>query len=292
MNKIYLSALFLLSIIPSFSQDIFPDLSSKGSIEQRVGFTMITVEYERPSARGRKIFGELVPYNTIWRTGAGNCTRIGFSTNVTIEGKSIEAGKYSLLTIPTEGEWTIILNSDTTLYRTSSYDKNKDVIRFNVKSEATSRYYESFTIDIDVVPHNAELYLSWEKSQIHFAVDTGADCKTTEFIEQNLLTGKSVDADQYATAAEYYFYLNKELSRAVTLIDKAILIKKEPWYYRLKIDILEKQKKYPEAIVVLNSLVDGLPKMAREKGWSTATLQKSAEENKSRIETLKKKLTK
>ncbi len=259
---------------------------------QKVGFTVITVEYERPAARGRKIFGELVPYDKIWRTGAGNCTKIKFTKPVEIDNKKVDAGTYSLFTIPNPNEWTVIFNKDTTLYGTERYDEKKDAVRLKTKSETTNRHYESFTIDIDVVSNNAELFFSWEKSQIHFKIETESDKKTTEFIDENLLTGKSNDADQYARAAEYYFYLNKELNKALTLLDKAIVLKQEPWFYRLKVDILEKQKKYSEGINVLNWVIDNIQTIAQKANWSSGTLKSELQIYQARIEILKKNLAK
>jgi hypothetical protein len=186
-----------------YSQGNFPDLSPKGYVMQKAGFTTISVDYERPAARGRKIFNDLVPYNKLWRTGAGNATKMRFSTPVVIHDKNIVAGNYSILTIPGPNEWTVILNNDTTLYGLQGYNQSKDVLRFNTNAEKTARYYESFTIDIDIIPHNAMIYLAWGNTQIHFKVETGSDKKTDDYINSNLLTDKSTDPAQYATAAEY-----------------------------------------------------------------------------------------
>lgn len=128
------------------------------------------------------------------------------------------------------------------------FDTTKDIIRFKVKAHSTDRYYESLTIDIDIVPNNAIIYISWEHTQISFHVDTESDKLVNDFIQRYLLTDKSQNPDEYAEAAEYYYYLNKELDRALVLIGKAIAMKNEPWYYRQKIDILEMQEKYDDAI--------------------------------------------
>lgn len=289
--RVFLSTLFLIILLDSYPQS-FPDLSPKGRIIQLVGFTTITVGYERPAARGRKVIGELVPFGKLWRTGAGTCTKIQFSKPVTIDNKTIGAGAYSLFTIPNLNDWTVIVNSDTSLYGTGSYDEKKDVVRFKVKPESTGRYYESLTIDLDVVPNNAVLYMAWEKTQIHFTIETETDKKAVEFIDQNLLTDQSADPDQYARAAEYYFYLNKDLPKAITLINKAIVKKDAPWYYRLKIDILEKQENYPEAIEAANQAIEFMQKHADELGWSSKTKQQEIEGTKARIEAFQKKLRK
>jgi hypothetical protein len=280
------SIMFLLSIITCYSQPHFPELSPKGLVKQKVGFTTIEINYERPAARGRRIFGELVPYNKLWRTGAGNCTKIKFNQSVVIDGKRINAGTVSLLTIPGPTDWTIILNSDTTLHGIRSYSQSKGLIRFHVNPEKSSRHYESLTIDIDVIPNNAALYISWERTQIHFTIETESDKRTDEFIKQTLLINKSTDPNEYAAAAEYYFYLNKELDRALILINSAILRKNESWYFRLKIDLLEKQTKYQEAIEVANQAIEVIQKKTE---WDTQTKQHNIDEYKARIKELETK---
>lgn len=288
MKKL-LTIAFLITTTHSFAQSIFPSLSPNGRIEQTIGNTNITVNYERPAARGRKVFGELVLYNNLWRTGAGNCTKITFDHAVTIDNKTINKGAYSLFTIPGTNEWTVILNTDTTLYGTSGYDEKKDVIRFKTKAKSTDRHYESLTIDIDVVPNNAVVYIAWEKTQISFPVETESDKVANDFVQQHLLTEKSTDPDEYATAAEYYFYLGKNLDGALVLIDKAIKRKNDAWYYRQKVDILEKQMKYQEAIDCANLAIS---LNQQRTDWDLKAKQQSEAQYKKRIELFKSKIKK
>lgn len=241
----------LLSSVDLTAQISFPALSPQGSVSQNVGVTAITVIYERPAARGRNIFGELVPYGELWRTGAGNCTKIKFDGNVLIKNKLIQPGTYSLFTIPSEQEWTIILNGDTTLYGTGGYDERKDVLRFKVQPKPTSRYYESLTIDIDVIPDNAELNISWGNTGISFGIETETDKKIAKIVNDQLLSGKIKDPQTLAMGAEYYYFLGRDLETALALINRAMDIKNSSWYYSLKIDILTKSKKYAEAIETL-----------------------------------------
>ena len=285
--KILLTALGLLINCTLFSQSNFPALSSAGTISQVVGFTTIRIEYERPAARARKIFGDLVPYDEVWRTGAGKCTRISFDTPVVIDNKSVEAGTYSLFTIPGRDKWTIILNSDTSLYGAGRYDPAKDITRFVATPLPTTRFYESFTVDIDVVPNNALIYLAWEKTQVSFLIDTGADKKTVAYIDENLMTGKSVDANEYAAAVEYYIFQNKDLDKALTLIDFAIARNaRESWYYSLKVDVLEKQGKYAEARLAAIRHLDLLELHGREFGWDEETLRVAIAGIKTRVNQL------
>jgi hypothetical protein len=229
----------------------FPALSPQGSIQQKVGAATISVIYERPAARGRKIFGELVPYNELWRTGAGNCTKIKFDGDVLIDNKLIHAGTYSLFSIPDLSDWTVILNSDTTLYGTGGYDERKDIVRFKAKAEVTDRYYESFTIDIDVIPDNAELNISWEKTRVNFAIKTETDKKIAKMVNDQLLSGKIKDPQLLAMGAEYYYFLGRDSETGLALVNRAIDIKPSSWYYSLKVDILLMGKRYAEAIETL-----------------------------------------
>jgi hypothetical protein len=250
MRKLLLVVLVLVGV-DLMAQVTFPDLSPKGTIHQKVGVTTIAVIYERPAARGRKVFGELVPYNELWRTGAGNCTKVQFNDDVVIGNKLIPAGTYAFFTIPGEQEWIVILNSDTTLYGTGGYDERKDLVRFKTKAEATSRYYESFTIDIDVVPDNAVLNISWEQTRVSFEIKTETDKKVARMVNDQLLSGKIKDPQQLAMGAEYYYFLGRDLETGLALINRAIDIKTSSWYYSLKVDILAKSKRYPEAIETL-----------------------------------------
>ena len=168
---------------------LFPVASPMGHISQMIGNTKLEIEYERPLARKREIFGGLVPFNQVWRTGAGASTKIKFSKAVVVEGQSIPPGRYSLFTIPGADTWVVILNSDTTIYGTYGYDRVKDVARFVVTPTLSNRFYEALTIDIDLVQSNARLYLSWTNIQIDFSITTTTASDAMKFIEEQLLTG-------------------------------------------------------------------------------------------------------
>jgi hypothetical protein len=241
-----------LSIVASAQ---FPSLSPRSTMTQEIGATTISITYERPAMRGRTIFGALVPYGKLWRTGAGNCTRIRFTKPVEIGKTPVPSGTYSLLTIPDVKSWTIILNKDTTLYGLDGYKPDNDVVRVTAPVQSATRRYESLTFDIDVVPNNGVVYLSWGNTQVSFLVETGIDKASMDFINASLLTGKSTDAEQYAVAAEYLYYLDRDLDQGYTLVTKAIALKKDLWYYRLKTDILEQQKKFPQGMAVADEAI-------------------------------------
>jgi hypothetical protein len=151
--------------------------SPESAFTQQFGGSEIQVAYARPSARGRKIFGALVPFDSLWRTGANDCTQITFKDEVVMGDKKIAAGKYSFFTIPTATDWTIILNSETTGHGTSAYKTENDVHRFKVKSEKSDRFYETFTIEINDfdAKGDASLNLMWENTMVKIPLKNSMD---------------------------------------------------------------------------------------------------------------------
>jgi Protein of unknown function (DUF2911)/Protein of unknown function (DUF3347) len=164
-NLLIISILCFLNCIAQAQE---PAKSPEAAFTQQFGSSEIQVAYARPLARGRKIFGGLVPFDSIWRTGANDCTTLSFKEVVIIGNKIMPAGKYALFTIPNKDEWTIILNSDTILHGTNGYNMTKDLHRFKVKSVKSDRFYETFTIEInDFTPQGAAfLNLMWENTMV------------------------------------------------------------------------------------------------------------------------------
>ena len=171
MKKILVINALLMVSLWAFAQQPAakkPAASPEAAFTQQFGDSEIQVQYARPSARGRKIFGGLVPFDSLWRTGAGDCTTLNFKEEVIVGDKKMTAGKYSLFTIPTATDWTIVLNSNTAMHGTNGYSKEKDVQRFTVKSTKIDRFYETFTIEInDFTPQgSASLNLMWENTMV------------------------------------------------------------------------------------------------------------------------------
>ncbi|MEN9609605.1 MAG: hypothetical protein RLZZ628_419 [Bacteroidota bacterium] len=153
-----------------------PALSPEAAFTQQFGSSEIQVAYARPLARGRKIFGGLVPFDSIWRTGANDCTTLTFKEAVIIGNKIMPAGKYALFTIPSKDEWTIILNADTTLHGTNGYDMKKDLHRFKVKPAVLDSIYNTFTIEINhFTPEgNAFLNIIWDATMVRILLKSPA----------------------------------------------------------------------------------------------------------------------
>lgn len=172
MKKISLFLVF--SIMAGFmslmaQQRSAPAPSPLAKFEQQVGLTDITITYSRPSVKDRAIYGGLVPYDKLWRTGANMATKIQFSKDVKIEGRALKAGEYSLFSIPGKNEWTLIFNTVTNQSGTGKYDESKDALRVKVKSSQMQgdMKIESFTIDINHLRDNsANLELLWDKTYV------------------------------------------------------------------------------------------------------------------------------
>ena len=144
-------------------------VSPNAAVSQTIGTTVVTITYSRPSVKGREVFGGLEAYGEVWRTGANESTAITFSDNVTIEGEEVEAGTYSLYSIPGEDEWTIILNSK--LSWGTQYDQDNDVLRVNTTPvEAEKR--EQFMIYFEnVTDSSAECVLHWDTTKVPFTIE-------------------------------------------------------------------------------------------------------------------------
>ena len=148
----------------------FPQASSSATVKERVGVTDVSVEYSRPNMRERKIFGGLVPYGQVWRTGADEATAITFAKDVLVEGQKLAAGTYALFTIPGEKEWTVIFNRTAEQWGAFDYDAKQDALRVTVKPAATQAPVES----LDFVIEGARVALRWEKLAVGFEVKPAA----------------------------------------------------------------------------------------------------------------------
>jgi tetratricopeptide (TPR) repeat protein len=257
MKKLFFFGFLMSLSLGVFAQLNIPEPSPSASFSQTLGFTKIKVEYARPGAKGREVFGKLIPYGEIWRTGASDCSTISFNEEVTIGGKKIAKGKYSLFSIPNVEQWTIILNTDTTLHGTSGYDDKKDVHRFTVKPEKSARFYETFTIELsDIVKDNGMLHLIWENTMAKFEIQSNAKERILADIDNKINKLKTDNSKLYYQAAEYYYNQRMELDQANNWIAKAVKMEPENFYYpNLQAKILETQSKFDEAIPVAQKAV-------------------------------------
>jgi hypothetical protein len=201
MKKTLIAGALLLAATSAFGQMRTPRPSPKSTLMQTVGITDITINYSRPGVKGRKIWGELVPYDKVWRTGANEATTIAFSDDVWINGQKLAKGTYSLHTIPTTGDWTIIFNSVADQWGSYSYDQSKDALRVTA-TPTTGDFREWLTFDVpELTTDTAKVAIRWEKIVVPFTVDT----KSTERTMAQLRTALAPDWRTSYGAANFAF---------------------------------------------------------------------------------------
>jgi hypothetical protein len=248
----YLFSFIIWTIFPlgGIAQIDVPPLSPFCKISQQVGFGTIAIEYSRPSMRQRIIFGDLVPYNKIWRTGANKLTTIAFSENVTVNGFQVDAGKYKLLTIPGEHLWTIILTQSPDADNPQKYDASNDILRFQATAKTIPYRFETFTIDIGEISTNtACVQLLWENTMVKFKVGTNADDEIMAQIDDELKNPMLKIGNTYWEAANYYFITQRDMKQALEWVNEGIKINGEQyWAMRLKALILAELGDYKGAI--------------------------------------------
>jgi hypothetical protein len=226
-------AFLLLNRFEASAQLATPAASQQATLTQRIGLTDITLKYYRPNLKGRKMFGETLPFGTAWRTGANNATTLTFKEEVTVAGTKVPAGEYALYTIPTATEWTVVLNKNTKLGgSTHLYKAEEDVARFQVKPAKTAGTTETLTIDFaDLTTTSANLEIRWENTAVKFPIVTEVDSKVMAQIQQQVINGTNVSADLYAAAANFYLDNKKDPKLALTWIKKAN--EKDPKFWNL-----------------------------------------------------------
>ncbi len=255
MKKTILVSFSILLSLISFAQEKIriksTSPSPEASFEQEIGSTMINVSYARPLARGRKIFGELVPMDSLWRTGASNATSLKCDEEIVFGDQTLAAGKYALFTIPSKTSWTIIVNTDTTLHGSSGYDAKKDVVRFKVPVEKIKNFYETFTIELNDINSKGEGFLKiiWENTLVKIPLKSKADEKTMALIQKHISIDKVQDAELLFQSASYYYGTSRDFKQAVKWLNDAEKLDAENFYYpNLKQKILADLKDYPAAI--------------------------------------------
>ncbi len=214
---------------------------------QTIGLTDVTVNYSRPGVKGRTIFGDLLPYNELWRTGANMATVITFSDDVTVNGSKVEAGSYAIFTIPGENEWTVILNTNTKQSGTGSYDEALDKVRFTVKPTKTADMVESFTIDFESFTNTgATMYMAWENTRIEFAIGVDSDSQVMAAIKAEMAK-EEINNFSYYSAASYYLETERDINQALTWINMYEMGEGQFWAMHTKAKILAKAGKTKEA---------------------------------------------
>lgn len=234
MKKLLLILLAFTTVYSVNAQIETPQPSPFSKLEQKVGLTDVTIEYSRPGVKERTIYGDLVPYGKIWRTGANARTKITFSTSVTIDGQKLDAGSYSIFTIPNAESWDVIFYNDGKAFGTpKELDTQYVAAKANVKAYAMEYNVETFTMSLGNLSNSsASLDFIWEKTYVTLPFTVPTDDAVIASIE-NTMNGPG--AGDYFQAAVYYLQEGKDINEAVKWIDKAVDMTSEKprfWFLR------------------------------------------------------------
>lgn len=239
MKKLFFLTLPLLAAaVFAQAQNIkMPAPSPHQALKQDFALSYIAIDYSRPGVKGRTVFGDLVPYDKVWRTGANAVTTIEFGENVKVEGHDVPAGKYAVYTIPGENEWTIIFNNDVKNWGTE-YKGGDDFLRFTVPSYQISEQVETFTIQVDSITNtSAVVYILWDHTYVPFRVTADIDSTVMAEIDK----GMQGDKKPYFAAASYYFQTGRDLKKALEWADAAAKENPTAYYmFYLKAEIQAK----------------------------------------------------
>lgn len=249
------TALFFFSVmmlnIISFAQDFrTPRPSPDATVSQYVGVTNITIDYSSPAVKGRKIWGELVPFDEVWRTGANEATTITFTDAVSVNGNVLAAGTYGIHTLPNAGEWEIIFSKDTPVDASSTFDPKKEVLRLKVKPEEHSFMERMAFLFTNATENSVNVNLLWEKLKVSFKVEV----KTQEITLQ-----KARDAfkwNQLMAAATYSLEQNTNLDEGFKWIQASTLINENYWNKRILAQYLAKKNQKSEAISTMEKAIE------------------------------------
>ena len=255
LQSIIITALVALTVNVN-AQIKTPRPSPTATLSQEVGLVDFEVNYSRPGMKDRVIFGDLVPYGEVWRTGANSSTKIKFNEKVNIGGTDVDAGEYSIYTTPGESEWTVIISKNQGNYDKDEYKVEDDAAKFTVKPSKLTDVVESFTIDFGTFTNNGcNLNISWDKTRITIPIKVNTDEAVMAAIKETILDGPS--ASDYRRGAIYYREKGEDLETALKWIDVAISKKTDAfWYVHNKAEILRDMGKKKEAIAAANKSME------------------------------------
>ncbi len=253
IRKLFFATILLAAFTADAQQLRTPAPSPSQTVQQEFGISSVQLIYSRPAMKERKIFGDLVPYGKVWRTGANQATRIKFADDVSIGGQPLKAGEYALYTIPGENEWEVIINKGSENWGTI-YKPEDDLLRVKVKSTKLANPVETFTMQFEnIKPTSTDLAIMWDRTAVKVPITTDIDSKVMAQINNAM----NRDNRPYFGAAMYYLETGKDLNQAVTWLDKAI--EQNPnafWIYHQKANALAKLGKKEDAKQAANKSIE------------------------------------
>ncbi len=236
-----------LTASAAFAEIKLPEASPSKVVTQEVGISKITLSYHRPGVKGRKVWGDLVPKDKVWRLGANEATTLELSHAAKINGFDVPAGKYALFAIPKDNQWTMIVSKKTDQWGAYSYESKDDILRFGAKPEALAEPVEWF--DIDTVPVSdraVRVDVLWEKVRVPFTIEFDTQAMVWKQIDEKL-ANPAATWDEYLTAARYAMQTNTRFEQGLTWVDEAMRRKESFWNYELKGLMLHKLGRDEEA---------------------------------------------
>lgn len=255
MKKIFFTAFTLCILITANAQQLTtPQPSPTQTVKQNFALSSIELSYSRPAIKGRKVFGDLVPFGNVWRTGANSATILTFGEEVIIGDKKIPAGKYGLVSIPNKDNWTLIVTKQTDITSPAAYKQENDIVRVSAKPMQLNDKVENFTIQFaNLKPNSCDLQLMWDNTAVSLPIKADVETKVMAQID-NLM---NKDNRPYFNAAMYYLDNGKDLNQALSWFDKAIEQNPKGFFiYHQKANALAKLGKKDEARKVANKSIE------------------------------------
>lgn len=249
-KKSFLILLTLIIVKSSFAQLKSPNASPRSNISQIIGLVSVNLDYSRPSKKSREIFGGLVPYNKIWRTGANNPTTISFSDYVKINNQLISAGEYHLYSVPTESTLDLVIYEKTDAWGSlPTFDKSKVIAKVSSDFIDLPNTVETFTISFENISNNGStLNIMWDNKLAIYNIDALTKDKMINNI--NNVMNNNPSSNDYSRAAMYYFEEDIDIEKAMEWINKAYKDSDDLryWHLRYKALIYEKAGKLNKAL--------------------------------------------
>ena len=239
MKQLFLSVIFVAASMATYAQSSLklPALSPTAKISQDFSVSNIEISYSRPSMRGRKIFGDLVPYGKVWRTGANSATKLKIGEDMEINGQKIKAGEYALYTIPDKDSWRIILNTGVGNWGAEGYSSENDVAHFTVKPGKLEEDVQTFSINItDITFNTCKIELVWERTKVVLSVVANNGDAVAANIDKAINHPPTIP---YFQVANYYYETNQNTDMANSYVNKAL--EQDPkayymWYLKARIE--------------------------------------------------------
>ncbi len=248
---------FLLAMAPQIllAQLELPRVSPRGVVTQRIGLTDVTITYSRPGVKGRQIWGKLVPYNKVWRTGANEATTISFSTDAEIDGKKVPAGTYALFTIPTPTSWTIILNKEANQWGAFSYKPAADLLRIKVTPKAAPHEERMRFSFENLTDNSADVVLRWKKLSVAFPIKVDVQKEALSNSRKAIAHLKADDWQTPFSAANYCLNAGINFDEALSWAEKSTAINKNFLNMSVKAKLLAKLNRKSDAIAAAKEAI-------------------------------------